>query len=254
MWVRSPLGANVGTPGQYFMSVTAHGVSMAYVLTTFFIMGFGYFVAVTSLNRPLPGKGWAWAAFWIAIVGVVMTVIPIADGQGLGALHVLSAAHGKSLVLHRAGAGGGRLVDLVRSDARRDARLEARKSGSARAAGDVRDGGQCGAVAVDHGRRRGGACLSGHSGVARIGADDRRRSRPHAVLVDAARHRLFLADTGLHRVLHDGAARGRRTALQRHDGPPDVHPVSDLQPAGRHASSADGPGARQRLRNSSRCC
>src|SRR5262245_16772946 len=38
MWVRSPLGANVGTPGQYFMSVTAHGVSMAYVLTTFFIM------------------------------------------------------------------------------------------------------------------------------------------------------------------------------------------------------------------------
>ena len=56
MWVRSPWGANVGTPGQYFMSVTAHGVSMAYVLTTFFIMGFGYFVAVTSLDRPLPGK------------------------------------------------------------------------------------------------------------------------------------------------------------------------------------------------------
>src|ERR1700687_1223155 len=55
MWVRSPLGAHVGTPGQYFMSVTAHGVAMAYVLTTFFIMGFVYFVAVTALNRPLPG-------------------------------------------------------------------------------------------------------------------------------------------------------------------------------------------------------
>ncbi len=40
MWVRSPLGAHTGTPGQYFMSVTAHGVAMAYVLTTFFIMGF----------------------------------------------------------------------------------------------------------------------------------------------------------------------------------------------------------------------
>src|SRR5213078_3049154 len=24
----------------------------------------GYFVAVTALNRPLPGKLWAWAAFW----------------------------------------------------------------------------------------------------------------------------------------------------------------------------------------------
>ena len=33
------------------MSVTAHGASMAYVLTTFFIMGFGYFVAETALRR-----------------------------------------------------------------------------------------------------------------------------------------------------------------------------------------------------------
>ena len=77
------------------MSVTAHGVSMAYVLTTFFIMGFGYFVAVTALNRPLPGKLWAWAAFWMAILGVVLAVIPIVLGSGLGALHVLSAAHRK---------------------------------------------------------------------------------------------------------------------------------------------------------------
>src|SRR4051812_41802999 len=81
MWVRSPLGAKVGTPGQYFMSVTAHGVAMAYVLTTFFIMGFGYFVAVTALARPLPGLAWAWGAFWVAIAGVVMAVIPIAAGR-----------------------------------------------------------------------------------------------------------------------------------------------------------------------------
>src|SRR4051812_10183575 len=81
MWVRSPLGAKVGTPGQYFMSVTAHGVAMAYVLTTFFIMGFGYFVAVTALARPLPGKLWAWVAFWMSILGVVMAFIPILMGQ-----------------------------------------------------------------------------------------------------------------------------------------------------------------------------
>src|SRR3954467_1781853 len=81
MWVRSPLGAHVGTPGQYFMSVTAHGVAMAYVLTTFFIMGFGYFVAVTALARPLPGKLWAGSAFWMAIVGVVMVLVPILMGQ-----------------------------------------------------------------------------------------------------------------------------------------------------------------------------
>jgi len=81
MWVRSPLGANVGTPGQYFMSVTAHGVAMAYVLTTFFIMGFGYFVATTSLKRPLPGVPWAWFAYWMAVAGVVVVLVPIGMGQ-----------------------------------------------------------------------------------------------------------------------------------------------------------------------------
>ena len=81
MWVRSPLGAHIGTPEDYYMSVTAHGVAMAYVLTTFFIMGFGYFVAVTSLDRSLPGKAWAWGGFVVAVIGVVMVVITIAAGK-----------------------------------------------------------------------------------------------------------------------------------------------------------------------------
>src|SRR6516165_5833794 len=81
MWVRSPLGANIGTPSQYFMSVTAHGVSMAYLLTTFFIMGFGYFVAVAALGRPLPSLAGAWAAYWLSLVGVVLTAVPIATGN-----------------------------------------------------------------------------------------------------------------------------------------------------------------------------
>jgi cytochrome c oxidase subunit 1 len=81
MWVRSPWGAHVGTAEDYYMSVTAHGVAMAYVLTTFFIMGFGYFVAVTSLDRPLPGKAWAWGGFVVAVIGVVMVVITIAAGK-----------------------------------------------------------------------------------------------------------------------------------------------------------------------------
>ena len=81
MWVRSPLGAHIGTPGEYYMSVTAHGVTMAYVLSTFFIMGFGYFVTVTSLNRPLPGQGWAWTAFVAGVIGVVMALVSIALGK-----------------------------------------------------------------------------------------------------------------------------------------------------------------------------
>src|SRR6516165_701387 len=81
MWVRSPLGAHIGAPGGYYMSVTAHGVVMAYVLSTFFIMGFGYFVAVTALNRPLPGKSWAWGAFVVGVIGVVMALVTIGLGK-----------------------------------------------------------------------------------------------------------------------------------------------------------------------------
>ncbi len=81
MWVRSPLGANTGTPGQYFIAVTAHGVSMAYVLSTFFIMGFGYFVATTSLGRPLPSAIWAWIGFFMGVIGVIMAIIPIFGGS-----------------------------------------------------------------------------------------------------------------------------------------------------------------------------
>jgi cytochrome c oxidase subunit I len=81
MWVRSPLAAPLDIPARYYQSVTAHGVSMAYVLTTFFIMGFGYYVAETALKRPLPARGWAWAAFWIGIAGVVLAVASIGSGQ-----------------------------------------------------------------------------------------------------------------------------------------------------------------------------
>jgi cytochrome c oxidase subunit 1 len=81
MWVRSPLAAPLDIPARYYQSVTAHGVSMAYVLTTFFIMGFGYYTAETALRRSLPGVRWAWAAFWAGILGVAMSLVSIASGQ-----------------------------------------------------------------------------------------------------------------------------------------------------------------------------
>jgi heme/copper-type cytochrome/quinol oxidase subunit 1 len=39
----------------YYASVTSHGTVMAYVLITFFAMGFGYAVTATSLGRPVRG-------------------------------------------------------------------------------------------------------------------------------------------------------------------------------------------------------
>jgi cytochrome c oxidase subunit 1 len=65
----------------YFGSVSTHGVLMGFVLTTFFAMGFGYYCAATSLNRPLWSKGFAWMGFWVALIGTVMAAIPLLTGQ-----------------------------------------------------------------------------------------------------------------------------------------------------------------------------
>ncbi len=67
--------ADVEVPGRsasmYYMSVTAHGVLMALVFTTFFIMGLGYAMAQRENGR-LQGVKFAWVSFWVAVVGVVL--------------------------------------------------------------------------------------------------------------------------------------------------------------------------------------
>lgn len=81
MWARSPLPAPFLTAQSYFTSVTAHGTTMAYVLPTFVIMGFGYYVAETALQRPLPGPRWAWLAFALGVVGALMADLTVFAGR-----------------------------------------------------------------------------------------------------------------------------------------------------------------------------
>jgi cytochrome c oxidase subunit 1 len=64
----------------YYASVSTHGVLMAFVLTTFFIMGFGYYVACSTLKQPIWNKTFAWAGFWVALLGVVLAAIPLLTG------------------------------------------------------------------------------------------------------------------------------------------------------------------------------
>ena len=64
----------------YYVSVTAHGVLMALVFTTFFIMGLGYVFAEESLGR-ITGRRVGWVAFWIAAAGSVMAAVTILRGQ-----------------------------------------------------------------------------------------------------------------------------------------------------------------------------
>jgi cytochrome c oxidase subunit I len=81
MLMRSPLPAPLDDASAYYASVTLHGTSMAYVVTTFFIMGFGYTVAATSLERPLRGIKAAWLGYAVCLIGTVMAVIAILSGH-----------------------------------------------------------------------------------------------------------------------------------------------------------------------------
>src|SRR6266403_369357 len=82
MWMRSPLPAPLHNhPDLYYASVTMHGTIMAYVLTTFFAMGFGYAVAATSLGRPIRGKRAAWIGFWICLLGTLMDAVTVLSGK-----------------------------------------------------------------------------------------------------------------------------------------------------------------------------
>lgn len=64
----------------YYMFVTAHGVLMALVFTTFFIMGLGYAICHAQLQR-IVGMKTAWLGFWMAVVGTVAAAYTILTGQ-----------------------------------------------------------------------------------------------------------------------------------------------------------------------------
>lgn len=69
------------TPKIFYLSVTAHGVLMALVFTTFFIMSFGYVIARHALGRETPWQRFAWASFWVSLVGTLMATVAILSGK-----------------------------------------------------------------------------------------------------------------------------------------------------------------------------
>src|ERR1700726_915034 len=81
MLMRSPLPAPLDDPNAYYTSVTLHGTTMAYVVTTFFTMGFGYAVTATSLGRPVRGMTAAWIGFVICLIGTLMAVVIVLSGR-----------------------------------------------------------------------------------------------------------------------------------------------------------------------------
>src|SRR6516162_4260150 len=76
MLMRSPLPAPLDDPDAYYASVTLHGTAMAYVLTTFFAMGFGYAITATSLGRPIRGTVMAVVTVLAGKASVLYTFYP----------------------------------------------------------------------------------------------------------------------------------------------------------------------------------
>jgi len=76
---RADLPVAFSSPKLYYLSVTAHGVLMALVFTTFFIMALGYAFAEEALGR-IVGRGAAWFGFWLGLVGTLMTTVAILSG------------------------------------------------------------------------------------------------------------------------------------------------------------------------------
>lgn len=77
---RSGLLPIIESPSVYFASVSTHGVLMAYVLTTFFVMGFSYYIATTSLKQPVWNIRVAWAGFGVSLLGTLLAAIPLLTG------------------------------------------------------------------------------------------------------------------------------------------------------------------------------
>jgi cytochrome c oxidase subunit 1 len=69
------------SPKMYYLSVTAHGVLMALVFTTFFIMGLGIALTNGALGRPLRWPRIGWASFWVALAGTLAALWAIFWGK-----------------------------------------------------------------------------------------------------------------------------------------------------------------------------
>ena len=79
--MRSPLAPPLQDPNAYYLSVTLHGTVMAYVLTTFFAMGFGYAVTASSLDRPIRGMSAAWIGFGVSLAGTLIAAAIVLSGR-----------------------------------------------------------------------------------------------------------------------------------------------------------------------------
>jgi cytochrome c oxidase subunit 1 len=209
MLMRSPLPAPLDDPDAYYASVTLHGTAMAYVVTTFFTMGFGYAIAATSLGRRIRGAAAAWIGFVICLIGTVMAVATVLAGKA----SVLYTFYPPLLASpwYYLGAFlliGGSMIWVVLMVVNMTAWKRDNPGSPVPLA------------------------MFAITATALLWA-----WAASGVFGDIAFDCLFLADAGLYRFLHTGSRGGGWAPLQRHDGAADLHHVPGVLASGRHAPS-----------------
>lgn len=65
----------------YYQILTVHGVILGLVLTTYFIIGFHFSLMGKTVGISIKQRKTAWIAFWIMVLGTVMTAVTILYGQ-----------------------------------------------------------------------------------------------------------------------------------------------------------------------------
>jgi len=68
-------------PEMFYLFLTAHGIIALMVWIIFFEMAVLYFVGAHLLNSRIATPRWAWAQFWLMLIGAVMTTVAILQGN-----------------------------------------------------------------------------------------------------------------------------------------------------------------------------
>src|SRR3972149_3409466 len=67
-------------PELFYMALTAHGLVNLAVWIIFFEMAVLYFLGAHVLGNRLATPGWAWAQFWLMLVGAAMVAVAVLQG------------------------------------------------------------------------------------------------------------------------------------------------------------------------------
>jgi len=196
-----PAAGSARRPGRLLPRSRWHGTAMALCGHDIFCDGLRYAVTATSLGRPVRGIAAAWIRLRYLPGCTLMAVVIVLSGRATVLYTFYPPPPGQRLVLFGRFVAGRRLDDLGRADDLQHGTWKRDNPRQTGAASDVRDhcdGSLWAWTASGCNDRTPGRHPSNGPGP---NYANQRRPRAHIILGDAARHRLFLVDASIYRLL-----------------------------------------------------